>query len=194
MLVRIKVCLFSMRAPETVNSTLDFESSQLLSSLNRLVSSYQNPSRQKRRILSTFWNSTFQINWLLHLFFDSAQAVQFRIINPVLSLSQFSFTSFREWQSSKDSWTRKSRTSATGNFTTLLTLVPSDNLQLKKSHLLCILRIKWGRFNVTLKIKLGALCFPIPPHLLDPEKWELSFHRRIPLSFSFALISCPFHS
>lgn len=59
MLVRIRVCLFSVRAPESVNSTLDFESSQLLSSLNRLVSSYQNPSRQKRRILSTFWNSTF---------------------------------------------------------------------------------------------------------------------------------------
>lgn len=59
MLVRIKACLFSMRAPDTVNSTLDFESSQLRSSLNRLVSSYLNPSRQKRRILSTFWNSTF---------------------------------------------------------------------------------------------------------------------------------------
>lgn len=72
MLVRIRVCLFSVRAPETVNSTLDFESSQLLSSLNRLVSSYQNPSRQKRRILSTFCNSTFYINWLLHPFFDSA--------------------------------------------------------------------------------------------------------------------------
>lgn len=59
MLVRIRVCLFSVRAPETVNSTLDFEASQLLSSLNRLVSSYQNPSRQERRILSTFCNSTF---------------------------------------------------------------------------------------------------------------------------------------